>query len=202
MDIEAEIAFFDEKCGLLTPFIDQLSMLERDQIADEHLFLAEAVMFRLYRNYERFVRAAFLHHCVVTRTLSGADVSSKLRCEDWNTAESILKSANRFLDWGNPQTIQQLSNLVFANGFPISELVGPVYTTLVDLQRFRNFVAHDSQEAAGGYKKSRDQYVRPGDAKPETVGELALYRRGQRGEIVLRIVHGKVSPLSQILRAL
>ncbi|HTR15698.1 MAG TPA: hypothetical protein VMI52_01525, partial [Acetobacteraceae bacterium] len=114
----------------------------------------------------------------------------------------ILKSGNRFLDWGNVDSVKQLANLVFHQGFPIVDMLSPVLSTLKDLQRFRNFVAHDSREAADGYRSSRGQYVRVGDASPETVGELALYRRNSKSSITIKIIHGKVSQLGFILKAL
>ena len=98
--------------------------------------------------------------------------------------------------------MRQLSNLVFQDGFPIVDLLGPKLSTLKDIQRFRNYVAHDSREAIDGFKKSRDQYVRVGDVLPETVGELVLYRRRAKDDIVLRIVHRHVSDLAAVLKSL
>ncbi len=202
MTLDEEITLFDEQCALIADFISQLARLEPAQHSEQNLFLAEAVMFRLYRIYERLVRAAFLNFCVLNETLTGRAVVSKLKCSDFDTAENILKAGNKFLDWGNVVSVQKLSSLVFESGFPISDLLSPIHSDLIDLQRFRNFVAHDSREAEGAFKTARKRYVRVGDPEPESVGRLALYRKNPRADITLSVIYGKVSGLTGILRSL
>jgi hypothetical protein len=198
--IEDEIAHFDEQSSLLSGFIGDLAKVAPEDVGQNELFLAEAAMFRLFRIYERLMRAAFLFHCVSKETISGNPVKSKLNCPDWETAEAILKAGNKFLDWGNVVSTQKLANLVFDNGFPISNILSPFHSELVDLQRFRNFVSHDSREAQDGFRRSRTQYIRIGDVAPETVGNLALYRRKASSDIVLRIIHRKIKGLTAIIR--
>lgn len=202
MTIDEEIEKFDTQSALLLRFIDELANVDQASLVQEHFFLAEAITFRLYRIYESLTRASFLNYCVASATITGSPVSAKLKCIDWETAEAILKSGNKFLDWGNVEAVREMANLVFENGFPVVDLVSPVASTLKDLQRFRNFVAHDSSEAAEGFKKSRTQYIRTGDEPPETVGALSLYRRNARSDITIKIIHSRVSGLSTILRAL
>lgn len=202
MPLEEELERFDSEFGLLEGLINDLSQVDLGEATREQLFLAEAIIFKSYRLYERLSRHTFLHYCVVDTTISGAAVNSKLKCVDGDTAESILKAGNKFLDWGNVDSTRKLANLVFENGFPVVDFLGPIASTLTDLQRFRNFVAHDSEEAASGFRKSRTQYVRVGVVPPETVGELALYRRTVRADPVLKILHQKTSGLSSILREL
>lgn len=199
--IEGEIAHFDAQGALLSNFVDDLAGADLSQPEQKHFFLAEAVLFRLFRIYERLTRAAFLHHCVVDHTPAGNPVRSKLKCEDENIAEDILKAGNKFLDWGNINSTQRLAGFVFENGYPIRDFLSPIHSDLVDLQRFRNFVSHDSREAEEGFKKSRSSYLRVGTNVPSTVGELALYRKNARSDIVLRLLHQKVVTLSGILRA-
>ena len=202
LSIEDELDLFEEGCSLLSGFISDLAGAPPDEIENTHLFLAEAVTFRLFRNYERLIRAVFLDCCVTSTTPNEREVYSKLRCVDWDTAEEILKSGNKFLDWGNVQSVRNISNLVFENGFPIVDLIGPIASTLTDLQRFRNFIAHSSKEAETAFKKSIPQYKKVGHEDPTSVGELAIYRRTTRSDITLRIVYDKVVALSTIYRAL
>jgi len=92
--------------------------------------------------------------------------------------------------------------LVFDNGFPLVDIVNPIASTLTDLHRFRNFIAHSSKEAEQGFKKAVPQYVKVGHEPPDTVGKLAIYRKSARADITLRIVHKKVSALPAIFRDL
>lgn len=198
MSITEELRLFDEDFELLSGFISELASTSQDEIGESHHFLAEAVTFRLFRAYERLIRAIFLDFCVEDATAKGKSVQSKLNCESWDTAEEILKAGNKFLDWGNVQTIRNVANLVFEDGFPLVDIVNPIASTLTDLHRFRNFIAHSSKEAEQGFKKAIPQYLKTGHETPDTVGKLAIYRKSARADITLRIIHGKVSALSTI----
>lgn len=201
MDINDELNAFQRECLLLSDFTTALAKIESADITASDHFLAEAILFRLYRSYERLMRAVFLHFCVSQETDGGREVKSKLICDDWITAERILNSGKKSIDWGSAQAVRELANLVFENGFPVVELIVPLHSTLIDLQRFRNFVAHSSQESENGFKKSLDQYIKKGHDKPKSVGELAVYRRSLRGDITLRIIFDKVSKLPEIYRS-
>lgn len=197
-----ELQRFDAECVLLRGFSDRLATVDFSDATRDQKFLAEAVIFKLYRLYESLIRSTFLFYCVNQKTLCGADVVSKLRCPDMATADAILKTGKNYLDWGNVDNTRKMANLVFENGFPIVDMVSPVASRLTDLQRFRNFVAHDSNDAANGFRKSRTQYLKIGDVPPDTVGDLALYKKGARQDPVLRIMEQTVSSLSTIVRSL
>jgi hypothetical protein len=200
LTIEEEIERFDSEIAMMRKFIADLANVEVREAGLESQFLAEAVIFRLYRVFERLARASVLNSCVVKETLSGSIIKSRLKCDNWNSAEEILKSGNRFLDWGNVETVRKIANLVLENGFPVVDVVSPFASKLTDLQRFRNYVAHDSREAATAFNKSITQYVRAGDIAPKTVGELCIYKRNARADITLKLIHDNVSNLSKVLR--
>jgi hypothetical protein len=179
--------------------IAELARVE-NPLEDEQ-FLAEAIAFRLYRNQERLVKAYFLNCCVKTRTPSKSKIVSKLRCKDWGTAEEILKSGNRFLDWGNPTSIRNLANLIFKNGFPVSDIVLTKQSSLIDLQRIRNFVAHDSKEAQSSFSKAARNYLKAGDPEPNSAGELLLYRKRPSAKMTLQILFEQICDLSAMVVA-
>ena len=198
MSIEQEIEFYNNNNTFLRRKIVELARVDSSDATQNELFLAEALAFRTYRAYERFARAVFLDGCISTTTTSGKSIVSKLRCHDWQTAEDILKVGSRFLDWGNPEIIMPLANLVFDNGFPVVEVIGPVHSTLVDLRRVRNFIAHDSKEAANGFRKAARNYVQTGVPTPDTAGMLLLSRKRRRESQAIRKLFDRVAALSVI----
>ena len=193
-----ETRLFDECNVFLGRMIRALVKVDARTATEGDIFVAEAVAFRIYRGYERFVRTLFLHSCVATQTPSGARIASKLRCRDWDTAEEILKAGNRFLDWGKPQATKRLARLVFENGFPISDVISPVHSVLMDLQRIRNFIAHDSSEAHRSFSKVGQNYLPTGSPLPKSAGKLLLSRKSNRGAQAIRQIFGKVAGLSKI----
>lgn len=198
MSIEHEITLFDKNSNFLRPKIRDLAGIDVQNATENDLFLAEAIAFRIYRSYERFARALFLHGCTSDKTPKGTPIVSKLRCENWDTAEEILKAGNRFLDWGNPASTMKLAGLIFENGFPMKEVISPIHSTLTDLQRVRNFIAHDSHEAMDGFRKVILNYVSTGSAEPDNAGKLLLSRKRRRESQAIRKIFKNVTALSTI----
>ena len=202
MRIQDEIALYESHIEFLEGRIVELAKIDAEDATENHLFLAEAIAFRIYRGYERFSRALFLHCCTARETLAGAVINSKLQCEDWDTAEEILKAGNRFLDWGKPETTKRLSDLIFHKGFPINDVIGPIHSTLIDLQRVRNYIAHDSVEAQREFRKVTLNYIPTGSAEPERAGLLLLTRKRKREAQAIRKIFNKISALSSIFEKL
>lgn len=197
MDLEDEIEAFAKEILFLSEFKKTIYALnfEEDREWQKAQFLAEAVTFRLYRAQERFIRAIFLNTCVVRTSYLGQPVISRLTCPDTETAEAILKaSAVKFLDWGNPQQTTQRASLVFENGFPITDTIGPLHSSLVSLQRIRNYIAHDSREASSGFQKAIQGFLSPGSTIT-TAGQLLLSRRRRRQSYVLSQLVNNVAAL-------
>ena len=198
MNISDETNYFDSSNAFLGQKISELAHVDASSITEDEIFLAEAIAFRIFRACERFTRAIFLHSCTTDKTANGKEIVSKLHCEDWTSAENILKAGNRFLDWGNPTATLQLAKLVFAEGFPIRDVLSPIHSTLVDILRVRNFIAHDSQEALSGFSKVSRNYLSAGSPTPEVAGRLLLSRKDLKDTQVLRKLFCRVSAISMI----
>lgn len=194
----------------LTAFSEELVFLDRfkanvfalDQVDNNQFqtakFLAEAIIFRLYRAQERLIRAIFLETCVTHKSYLGREVKSRLSCPDWSTAEEIMKaSAVKFLDWGNPQLTTQRAAVIFETGFPITDTIAPLHSSLVDLQRIRNFIAHDSDEARNSFWKAADNYLNSGVRDISSAGQLLLARRNSRSKPVISILIEKIAALDR-----
>lgn len=197
MTITTEIFHFDGSMVFLDSIYSTLLHCEAQSATNQELFLAEAIAFRIFRNFERITRAVFLESCITLVAPSGGRISSKLTCGDWKTAEEILKAGNRFLDWGNIENTRNLASLVFENGFPISDMFAPINSTLTSLQAIRNFIAHDSEEAERKFRRVVPNYLQP-SANPETAAKLLLGRRSIRGPQTLRIIMDHVKTLTTI----
>ncbi|UWQ59540.1 hypothetical protein K3722_05275 [Leisingera caerulea] len=200
MTLNREIKAFDKSCVHLEGRIDHISQIEPS--GEDEEFMAEAIAFRLFRIQERLIRAFFLECCVKTQSLSKKRIHSKLRCKDWETAEEILKSGNRFLDWGNPTSTRNMASLIFKNGYPVNDLLLVKQSTITDLQKIRNFIAHDSNEAHSGFIKTSKNYLRTGDPTPLSAGALLLYRKRPVDKITLKVIFEKVSDISSMIKAI
>lgn len=205
MTLSDELTAFSNEIAFLNAF---KASVYRMDFADPQQwqtskFLAEALLFRLYRSQERLVRAIFLDTCVSHKSFLGYDVGSRLSCSDWNIAEGILKASGvKFLDWGNPQQTTSRASIIFDSGFPITDMIAPLHSTLVDLQRIRNFVAHDSDEAASQFRKAASNYLSVGASGLTSAGDLLLSRRRPRDPYALSQLINKVGKLDVAYKAL
>lgn len=202
MTIDEELNLFVEISNFLKAIINDLAKVDEATATAKDMFLAEAVAFRLFRGYERFLRAIFLDSCTREATVSGQAIVSKLKCDDWATAEEILKSGNRFLDWGNIENTKRNASLIFDRGFPVSDLITPIYSNLYDLQRIRNFIAHDSQEATRGFEKVIRNYLPAGRTELATAGQFLISRRRASEAQVVKKIWKKVVALEIIYKEL
>lgn len=205
MTLPDEMAAFAEEIAFLDAFKASVYRMDFSdpQQWQTAKFLAEALLFRLYRAQERLVRAVFLDTCVSHKSFLGNDVGSRLSCGEWSIAEDILKASGaKFLDWGNPQQTIIRASLIFDGGFPITDMIAPLHSTLVDLQRIRNFVAHDSGEAASQFRKAANNYLTGGTGALTSAGDLLLSRRRPREPYVLSQLISKVGKLDAAYKAL
>ena len=202
MIISEEISRFNFDMLFLGQQVSLLNSADSFNASNEQLFFVEAIAFKLFRASERMIRAIFLESCVNEITPFGTVVVSKLRCPNHEVAESILKGRNAFLDWGNTKSVSELSTLIFENGFPVSDIFLTLNSALVDLQRIRNYIAHDSKEAVTGFEKAVPNYVHPQVIPFATAGALLLSRRAVADMQVVKIIHQKISQLSVLYSSL
>lgn len=198
MKIVDEIRKFDLEMAFIGVEIAQLDGVEAINAGKSQVYAAEALGFRLFRTTERFVRAVFLDSCTIDRTPAGRSIDSKIRANDHKRVEEILKAGKPFLDWGNIKSTRALAELVFENGFPITDLFNPINSSLVDLQKIRNYIAHDSDEAKVSFESVLLNYLPQSPNPPQSAGELLLSRRAARSSKVASLLHGKLDQLSTI----
>jgi hypothetical protein len=73
---------------------------------------------------------------------------------------------------------------------------------IIDLQRIRNYIAHDSVEAESSFEKVIRNYLNPSINPPLTAGELLLSRRNPSEKRVIKKIHEKISNLSKTYKSL
>lgn len=198
MNLVDEILRFDTDLDFLGSQITALGPIEVNTANAKDIFVAEALAFRMFRATERFLRAVFLDSCVSNTTARGTPINSKLKCPSHEIAEEILKAGSRYLDWGNTKTVRELSQLVLENGFPVGEVLNPTNSILLDLQRIRNFIAHDSNEAAAGFEKVIANHLYPSPNLPKSAGLFLLSRRSAQDHQVIRALYSRIETLTSI----
>lgn len=137
-------------------------------------FLTEAIFFRAFRSFEGFTRDIFLLYCMGKRTLDGSKVVSHLKPSGFFHAEILIRSSMRFLDWANPDTLIERSEIYLKEGFPIKLPVTSSRESLHDFRKIRNHIAHDSKESLDGYKSVLRRHFRTVPLSIPSPGEFLL----------------------------
>ena len=114
--------------------------------------LTEAIFFSAFRAYENFLEDVFCLYCLEKTPLSGNLVKSFLKPKDFVHAGELIQSSMRFLDWTSPDEMIKRAELYLFDGFPVKNPYTLNKTTLTDLKRLRNHIAHNSKESLDGYK--------------------------------------------------
>jgi hypothetical protein len=147
------------------------------------VFFAEALFFRMFREYERFISRLFLCYCCEWPTPSGKLVTSLIKVQDPNEAHLLVKSGNRFVDWAKPEEIRERSKVFLRNGFPIADIIDPFNSDISSMYRIRNHIAHDSKESRDGFQKVLDQFLTTPPVGSVSAGEFLLLEKRSKGRI-------------------
>jgi hypothetical protein len=198
LKISDEIKKFDDDMAFVLLSLAKLANAEPTSATQEDLFSIESLAFRTFRASERLIRAVFLEGCASATTPSGTKVASKVRSSDHRTVEEVLKAGNRFLDWGNIAKVRTLANLVFDNGFPVIDVVDPINSDLTDLQKIRNFIAHDSDEAKSGFDQVVASRLVLSPNPPDSAGKLLLSRRSINRPRVAKTLFTQIDKMTSI----
>lgn len=153
--LSAVINSFTKELRSLESFADsnQTKFAAGGLTKKELVLLTETVFFRCYRHYENFVREVFLLYCREKNTLNGKRVYSYLKPSSYLHTEELIKSSMPFLDWTNPDTIIQRSELYLQKGFPIKLVYTSHKDELNKYKKIRNHIAHNSVESYAQYIK-------------------------------------------------
>lgn len=112
---------------------------------------AEGIFLRGFTIYERTLDRLFLAYCTGSKGLDGAQPTCRLANCDEAQALAIAKNGFRFLDWSSPKSVRERADLFFLDGEPFRTGVDPRATSLSEMEKIRNRIAHFSPEAELGY---------------------------------------------------
>ena len=174
--------------------VDELEALRSEAISmlaggtpdrQKAIFMAEAIFFRLYREYERFVETVFIRFACGWPAPSSNPVRTVLRVDDIARVEDIVRGEREFVDWGKPDIILERANRYLEDGYPLAGVVPSFHSDLVNLNRIRNFIAHDSDSAAKGFAKVLSASLRTLPTSQIGAGEFLLMRGGRNNSYFL-----------------
>lgn len=176
--ISAVVKDFDRELTQLEKFDAQnqknFSSPSRSITKQQMHFLTEAVFFRSFRSYERFMRDIFLLYCMEQQPISNSKVRSYLKPKDFLHTETIIRSSMRFLDWAHPDDIIKRAETYLKNGFPIKDSITTHRVQLDGFRHIRNHIAHNSKESYDKYIGVIRRYYRTIPLTIPTPGELLL----------------------------
>jgi hypothetical protein len=120
--------------------------------------MVESIFFAAFRSYEGFIREIFILYCLEKNTPTKTKIISYLKPRDFKHSELLVKSSMPFLDWTNPETIIERSELYLENGYPIKLPYTTNLQQLKDFKKLRNHIAHNSLESETQYEKLVSTY--------------------------------------------
>jgi hypothetical protein len=166
------------------------------------VFLAEAIFFRLFREYERFISSLFMKFACEWPTPSGLPVASMLRTDEEAVAFKIIKSDKAFLDWSRPDVIRERASVFLTQDNPISLLLSQFNGDLVNFYRIRNFIAHDSEEALRNFEKVLAALLPTPPITSVSAGGFLLMRGGSQNLYFLEFFFRRMRDICSACKSL
>jgi len=109
--------------------------------------LAEAIFLRGFTLYEACLDKLFFHYVTGGLTFSGRAAETYLNVPDEAAARKLVKGSLKFLSWSNPENIREVASTYLKNGWPIADMMATGSNDMIDAEKVRNRIAHDSTEA-------------------------------------------------------
>ena len=148
--ISASLNDFNQEINRLQKFdfLNQQKFSNRELTKAQIELLVESIFFSAFRSFEGFLREVFILYCMEKQSSKRPKVKSYLKPRTFEHTEQMIKSSMEYLDWTNPSTLVERSEMYLANnGHPIKL---PITTNLQQLKEFkkiRNHIAHNSIES-------------------------------------------------------
>lgn len=113
-------------------------------VYDERIrdFVIESAFLKLFIAWETFLEGCFLLFLLGQQPRTGVPVTSLARPNGLEHARGMLIGTQRYVDWANPDIVVRLADLYLRDGFPVSNVIGSIKATLLDMKTVRNASAH------------------------------------------------------------
>lgn len=157
--------------------LDELNQnnFQSKKISKKQLFvLTEFIFFNSFISYENYIRDIFLLYVLGKKNSNNDNITSYLKPKDFFHAEKLIQSSMNILDWNNPDTIIERSELFLKNGFPIKIQYTTNKARLNSYKSLRNHIAHKSSKSLENYKKVVRAYYGVNPLVTPSVGEYLL----------------------------
>ena len=117
------------------------------------IVLTEGVLLNAFRCYERFIEEVFILYALGRTSRSGAVAKPFIRPKNADHAVELIQSSMNFLEWNSPETIVRRAERYLRDGYPIKSAITADLSLLNDLRWIRNHIAHNSRESHTRYTK-------------------------------------------------
>lgn len=140
----------------------------------------ESALSRAFRAYENFVEDTSLAFLTGEPTASGTPVTKYASPPSRAHARSMLQGSQRFLDWADPSTVTKRGELFLHIDASLPVAVTQSWTTIDQMRRVRNRIAHNSVESMNQYQKVVQDILLVTPTPMPRPGDILL-ARPQRG---------------------
>lgn len=110
--------------------------------ADERILIVEAAYLRIFMEWEKFIENSFHSYLLGELSAAGNSVARFVSPTDIVHAQKIAIGTRKYVDWGTPDTVLQLSGLYFDQSNPFQITINSVQGEIRDMKTIRNSAAH------------------------------------------------------------
>ena len=115
--------------------------------------LTESVFFSAFRAFENYLEDTFILFSLEKPSISGKKYGSYLKPKNFMHGRELIKSSMQHLDWTSPDNVVKRAETYLVDGEPFKTPLSSAMTSLRDMKKIRNHIAHNSRESNQGYKQ-------------------------------------------------
>lgn len=106
------------------------------------IFMTEAAVLKCYIGWERYLEQSFAHYLLGAPSTTGKRVIAYAHPPSFDHALKLPIGTQRYMDWGNPQTVLKVADLFLQDGEPYKSSISAILGDLTDMRAIRNAAAH------------------------------------------------------------
>ncbi|MDY4591927.1 MAG: hypothetical protein SO434_00795 [Eubacteriales bacterium] len=97
--------------------------------------------------WERFLERSAIAYSLSTPSVQGNCPKCYIGPIDEEHADELIKGAAQYLDWSNKEQVVNMAERVFQDGEPYKTIISGINSTLQNIKKLRNNIAHNSRKS-------------------------------------------------------
>jgi len=150
---------------------DKTSLLAKELIVNN-------AFMNVVTAWEKFLEQSAIAYSLSTASIQGNCPKCYISPIDEEHADELIKGAVQYLDWSNKEQVLRMAERVFQDGEPFKTVISGINSTLQNIKKLRNNIAHNSRKSNREFNTLVRMELSPSDVGISTAQFLLSSKNG------------------------